>query len=169
MTYRLLPNWLRPDEQAFLMAAAERLQFEPGRQGTGYLRAAVPLLGARDSARFAALFARSRLSLSAACGLDAEFRQPLTADCWLIRYPVGSSIPLHTDPAWPRSEHWRLNAVVVTGYGGNLVLGGSRVSALGSGDAYAFRPDLVAHEVTQILESERLVWSVGVMLPEQSF
>ena len=35
-----------------------------------------------------------------------------TWDCWLLRYPVGSEVPLHHDPI-PGRRHYRLNITLL--------------------------------------------------------
>lgn len=105
------------------------LRWRRGRQGTGY-----------DKLLLAAL------------------PWPLPLDCYLIRYPVGSSIPLHVDPAGER-RHFRLNIVLKASPKGgefrcNDPLFESRRVKL-------FRPDISPHEVSEVEVAPRYVLSIG--------
>lgn len=83
---------------------------------------------------------------------------PIAFDSYLIRYPIGSSIPPHTDPVNGRN-HYRLNIIVKRSVGGgefvcsNPILSTSRVKL--------FRPDRSEHSVTEVIGSSRYVLSLG--------
>lgn len=90
--------------------------------------------------------------------LIATGRFPLPFDLYLIRYPVGSSIPPHRDPV-PGSEHYRVNVVVRKSQSGgefeceNAIYKSSRVNL--------FRSDLCEHSVSKVEGSPRYVLSLG--------
>lgn len=146
-----LPGFLTSSELDALIELERDLTFAPGRQGTGYEKAAVD---ARAHPQITALLLRSQRALGMTEGADF--------DCWLLRYPAGSEIPPHRDDAPRNAEHWRLNAAVVQpAEGGELTVDGARV-ALAPGDAIVFRPDAQTHAVSRV-SGVRLVWSVGTL------
>lgn len=151
---RILHGFLSPRERmaiaALARSGAKRGAFEPGRQGTGYEKLDVRELPAAER-------------LIRRC--VKELGDPLLFDAWLLRYPVGSEIPVHTDPPAPGLHHVRLNALAITGSGGVLYIDGAEVP-LDGGDAYLFRPDLMRHQVTRVEQNERLMWSVGANVDE---
>lgn len=74
-------------------------------------------------------------------------------DCWLLKYPAGSSIPVHTDPVSGK-VHRRINIVIwgeQTFMGENLFRFGSIVY---------FRPDIMPHSVMASAKV-RYVFSLG--------
>ena len=83
---------------------------------------------------------------------------PIAFDSYLIRYPIGSSIPPHTDPVTGKN-HYRLNVIVKRSGGGgeficsNPILSTSRIKL--------FRPDRSEHSVTEVTGSSRYVLSLG--------
>ena len=83
---------------------------------------------------------------------------PIAFDSYLIRYPIGSLIPPHTDPVTGRN-HYRLNIIVKRSKGGgefvcaNPIYSSSRIKL--------FRPDRSEHSVTQVTGSSRYVLSLG--------
>lgn len=85
-------------------------------------------------------------------------RYPLACDGYVIRYPVGSSIPPHIDPVTDK-RHFRLNIILKPAQSGgefvceNTVLNFKRMKL--------FRPDKYSHWVTQIKGSPRYVLSIG--------
>jgi len=100
------------------------MHWEAGRQGTGY--------------RKLVLF---------------RGRKWLPFDCYLIDYPVGSSIPTHTDPVEGK-RHFRLN-ILLRGedkFNGDAIFKSRRV--------VFFRPDIMPHSVEQV-SSRRLIFSIG--------
>ena len=82
-------------------------------------------------------------------------------DVWLLKYPVGSSIPTHTDPV-SNKRHFRFNMVVSKlphstnpkGFEAAHVLFETKRMVL-------FRPDLVPHSVLEVVERPRYVLSIG--------
>lgn len=95
-------------------------------------------------------------------------------DCYILRYPEGSCIPLHRDPlpwdwyfnmhlpSWYRPVVLRLNIVLRQALEGGefrcekTILQGKRFAF--------FRPDKYLHEVTKILRGTRYVLTFGVAL-----
>lgn len=98
--------------------------WEEGRQGTGY--------------RKLTLFRGHRF---------------LPFDCYLIDYPVGSSVPTHTDPVEGK-RHFRLNILLM----GEDVYGGK--SLFKTKHITFFRPDIMPHSVSTV-SKRRLVFSIG--------
>ena len=154
MTPRLLPGYLGPRDRvvvaAMAHAATKRGSWEPGRQGTGYDK--LSLMESPTAERLVKKCLR-------------ELGGPLLYDAWLLRYPVGSEIPAHTDPPMPGMCHVRINAMALSSEGGILYVDGAEVP-LTHGDAYVFRPDLMRHMVTKVEKNERLVLSVGANVDE---
>lgn len=97
-------------------------------------------------------------------------------DAYFLKFGIGSRIPPHVDPvpAASNTQHWRLNALLTEHGGGRVRLGGTCDGDyvdvgveldLEVGDAVVFRPDAVRHSVAEVTSGERLVWSVGCLLP----
>lgn len=90
-----------------------------------------------------------------------------TWDCWLLRYPVGSEVPLHHDPI-PGRRHYRLN-ITLLGRADDVELLGT---AIARGHRWMlFRPDIVSHRLPT-LARPRLDISIGWTRPgrpEESF
>jgi hypothetical protein len=152
---RELPNWLTPRERVVLLTVARSEGFEPGRLGTGYQKKNV-----REH------LACERLIKRAARALGDDALLGAMMDAWLLRYPVGTQIPAHTDPPIDGMAHVRLNALVLAGEGGLLYLDGAEAD-FSEGGALLFRPDLVRHQVTAVARNPRLVFSVGCNMPEE--
>jgi hypothetical protein len=80
-------------------------------------------------------------------------------DCHILKYPEGSSIPPHKDPAKEGYEHYRLNITLkrskIGGYFNcaNTLYRSLRVAL--------FRPDLETHSVMEVLLGTRYVLSIG--------
>lgn len=142
---RVLTGFLSPRERVVVANIARTGGFEPGRQGTGYEKKNL-----LDDAMSARLVKRCWQALG----------EPVLYDAWLLRYPVGSEIPVHTDPSLDGMCHVRINAMALAGAGGLLYIDGAEVP-LDTGDAYLFRPDLMRHMVTKVERNERLMLSVG--------
>lgn len=157
---RLLPGFLGPRDRVVVAtiahAAAKRIDataggvFTAGRQGTGYDK--LDLLESPTAERLVKKCLK-------------ELGDPVLFDAWLLRYPVGSEIPSHTDPPIPGMCHIRINALALTSSGGVLYVDGAELS-LDGGDAYVFRPDVMRHMVTKVEKNERLVLSVGANVDE---
>lgn len=83
---------------------------------------------------------------------------PVPFDCYLLRYPVGTHIPPHTDRVTGRG-HYRLNLVLKPSAGG----GDFRCEdpIVDTGRIKLFRPDLSEHSVSQVIGSARYVLSIG--------
>ncbi len=118
--------------------------WEEGRQGTGY--------------RKLTLFRGHRF---------------LPFDCYLIDYPVGSSVPTHTDPVEGK-RHFRLNILLMGEdvYGGKSLFKTSSLFARDTSSLLSivcralrphitfFRPDIMPHSVSTV-SKRRLVFSIG--------
>lgn len=82
-------------------------------------------------------------------------------DMHLIRFPKGSHIDPHVDPA-PKGRQWRMNVVLkVCEQGGDFVCPNAFVNWR---RLKIFRPDVQTHEVTRVTEGDRLVLTVGAVL-----
>jgi hypothetical protein len=148
-----LRSFLIEAEQQELILDAVTLRFEPGRQGTGYLKAPLP--------------ADAQMPLRLRCLSAMGFSPDQPHDCWILKYPKGSSIPVHLDHAPEGQEHHRLNVILTHGTGGDLYVEGTLVP-LSVRDAYVFRPDLKRHAVSEVAYGERLVFSVGTLVPKKA-
>jgi hypothetical protein len=96
-------------------------KWEAGRQGSGY-----------DKMLLAAYFKPFVLQF----------------DCYLLRFPLGSSINWHIDPVTPPLRYYRLNIFLKQPKKGGVFL-------------QLFRPDIQPHKVTTIEEGTRYVLSIG--------
>ena len=150
---RVLPGFLGGRDRVVVAtiahAATKRGTWQAGRQGTGYDK-----LDVKESPTAERLVKRCLQALA------AGGEEPLLWDAWVLRYPVGSEIPAHTDPPLDGMCHVRVNALAVGSAGGVLYVDGAEVP-LDHGDAYVFRPDAMKHMVTRVEGNERLVLSVG--------
>ncbi|WP_105213669.1 2OG-Fe(II) oxygenase [Pseudoalteromonas sp. T1lg22] len=83
---------------------------------------------------------------------------PIKFDCYLLRFKQGSFIKRHTDKV-ESGRHYRLNIVIkAAGKGGEFVC---EQPIYASKRIKLFRPDMHAHEVTEVEEGTRYVFSVG--------
>ncbi len=152
---RCICNFLHPSSRAELLRwAGNDAVFTPGRQGTGYDLAAVP----------ENKFSWVRELSFRALGIDASAGY----DCYVMRYKRGSRIPKHKDTAFFGSRHLRVNALIQKASEGGRLLIEDVPFSLYERDAYVFRPDLLNHEVTEITEGERYMWTMGTMLSEET-
>lgn len=108
------------------------MKWEAGRQGTGY----------------------EKLELLNRWTFFSRFKW----DLYLIRYPVGSGIPRHRDPA-PNHRHYRLNIYLWNAKAGGVpehdaVIVSNRFFTL-------FRPDITTHSVSTVTIGIRYVLSFG--------
>ena len=171
------------------LAAAEDRSWVMGRQGSGYEKVAcqirMPDSGITgdlvDSKFVSALVYRclclmtttdptqGAAQLQSPEDYDRLIRTlPCTggSDSYFLRCGPGIAIPPHTDPSTPGFEHHRLNVVLSTEHeGGNVTIAGEEV-VWEAGDALIFRPDLRLHDVSTVTSGQRLLWSVGCLLPE---
>ncbi len=76
-------------------------------------------------------------------------------DCYLIKYPVGSFVPHHTDPVVEGFKHYRLNIVLKGEYD---AFSGKTIFRWWK--FIFFRPDIMVHSVF-VVKKERLVLSIG--------
>lgn len=80
------------------------------------------------------------------------------ADAYLLHYPVGASVPAHTDPVTDR-RHYRFNIELLSANaGGELICTRPIFRA---GPLTLFRSDISEHAVTEVLDGNRWVLSFG--------
>ena len=175
--------------RALRLLAEEQCTWIPGRQGGGYekiicqLRSPTthnPTTGSLFASQLVSAEvyrslclitnseARSEAGAASWRHLDEWIRRlPSSAgsDAYFLRCGPGVSVPPHTDPSRPELEHHRLNVVLSTAHeGGDVTIDGEKVE-WEPGDALIFRPDLSNHEVSTVKSGQRLIWSVGCVLP----
>lgn len=116
------------------------MTWQKGRQGTGYFKKKI----------FSSAF--------------------LKIDCYLLWFPKGSRIPIHTDPVDEHYKHHRLNIVLKKAKEGGRFIDDSFVRTklhfsrlrLYSGQRLIyFRPDVDLHCVTPVKKGSRYVLSIG--------
>lgn len=79
-------------------------------------------------------------------------------DMYLLKFPTGSFIKDHKDPAPEGFEHHRINFILNKNFkGGKFVIKGKSQE----GRVHRFRPDKFKHKVTPIKEGTRYVFSIG--------
>ena len=142
---KIVAGFLNPRERVVVANLARKGGFTAGRQATGYEKRDIV-----DDLMAERLIKRAL----------KELGEPVLFDAWVLRYPIGSEIPAHTDPPVEGMCHVRLNALALGCEGGVLYVDGAEIP-LESGDAYVFRPDLMKHMVTKVERNERLMFSVG--------
>lgn len=86
---------------------------------------------------------------------------PVPLDSYLIRYPEGSSVPPHTDPAG-HGRHYRLNIILKSPRAGGEFSCSSTLYS--SKRIKLFRPDICEHSVTLVAGGSRYVLSIGWVL-----
>ncbi len=90
--------------------------------------------------------------------LLVTLKRPIPFDCYLIRYPIGSSITPHTDPVKYR-RHFRLNIVIKRSpIGGEFLCDNPLFTTT---RIKFFRPDISKHSVTRVEGGSCYVLSVG--------
>jgi hypothetical protein len=163
MSAAVFREWLDSGSIAELEKIAhEGNTWQPGRQGTGY--EIMPL----DKKNTFISYIIQLAAVKMGCSQDTIENR---LDAYLIRYKEGSFIPQHRDVgALFGHHHARFNAIVTSpSEGGELYIGPDDIAQhieLKTGDAYFFWPDKTLHRVSAILRGERLVLSIGVLLPE---
>lgn len=83
---------------------------------------------------------------------------PVSIDCYLLRFPQGSEVPLHKDPV-SQGRHFRLNLIIK-----NAAKGGEfqcEQCLINRPRIKLFRPDLHEHAVSRVEKGRRWVLSVG--------
>lgn len=151
MSYEVIFDFLSNRNLSDLESYFDKLDWIPGRQETGYLKAFVPVA---DNGVFQELVAKSLAAL--------KVPETTACDCYILKYPPDSLIPPHKDDAPFDSEHWRLNAIIKSTLGGKLYIKDRNVE-LWTGDAVIFRPDIMEHKVSRVYDGTRYVWSVGIL------
>ena len=86
---------------------------------------------------------------------------PLPFDSYLIRYPEGSGVPPHTDPA-SHGRHYRLNIILKSPRSGGEFICANPIYS--SKRIKLFRPDICEHSVTPVCGGSRYVLSIGWVL-----
>lgn len=110
------------------------IKWEPGRQGTGYLKKLL-------------WFGPTPFST-------------VWFDAYLLKFPVGSDIPWHVDSVKPGEKHYRLNVYLKGAKRGGEFLC-KKPPLFNGGFFQVFRPDINPHMVTKIEEGTRYVLSIG--------
>lgn len=85
----------------------------------------------------------------------------LKFDCYLLKYPKGSIIYAHKDPAPDGFKHHRLNIVLRNTNLGGYFYQGDKGFQPKSKRLFYFRPDIEKHGLTKIEGSTRYVLSIG--------
>ena len=80
-----------------------------------------------------------------------------SCDCYLIKYPKNSGIPVHIDKVDEGWEHHRINIVLKKAKGGLFRLKGVPILKR----IIRFRPDLESHGVSRVKKGTRYVLSFG--------
>jgi hypothetical protein len=84
----------------------------------------------------------------------------LKFDCHVLKYPTGSYIPFHTDPAKEGYKHYRLNIILTKAAGGAFICP-NYSGVFKWWRFHFFRPDVTEHCVTPVWEGTRYVFSIG--------
>lgn len=107
------------------------------------------------------------LRLANACEGTAKMllRGARTGESYFIYYPAGTRMHPHKDPV-PKGEYWRMG-VVITGAdkGGVLSINGKQIT-LKVGDGYLFEAAGSEHEVSEVEEGERIVFTMAFYVGE---
>jgi hypothetical protein len=111
------------------------MKWTKGRQGTGYEKLKLLELGHRSIG-----------------GIDA----------YLLKYGVGDSIPVHTDPV-PGKRHYRLNLTLRNAKEGGELWVEKKILGIGK-RIILFRSDLAKHSVTEIGSGVRIVLTIGIAI-----
>jgi hypothetical protein len=112
--------------------------WEPGRQDTGYQRLRVIHWGFPNWLK----------------------KRALGIDLYVLRYPAGSYLPVHTDPV-PGYRHFRFNVVMKQSKSGGKFLCDNTI--FNTGRIKLFQSDL-PHSLTPIESGVRYVLSFGICL-----
>ncbi|WP_199100576.1 2OG-Fe(II) oxygenase [Dyella sp. ASV21] len=83
---------------------------------------------------------------------------PIPCDCYLLRFPSGTSVPPHTDRV-AHGRHYRLNIILRAATRGGEFVCARPIHV--SRRIKLFRPDLEEHSVTTIEAGTRWVLSIG--------
>mgnify|MGYP003124943955 FL=1 len=86
--------------------------------------------------------------------------EKMKLDMYLLKFPTGSYIDNHKDPAPEGYEHHRINFILNKNFkGGKFIIKGKAQE----GRIHKFRPDRFKHKVTKIKEGTRYVFSIGYL------
>jgi hypothetical protein len=92
----------------------------------------------------------------------------LKFDLYILKFPTGSYIDWHRDPAVEGHKHWRLNWIFWKGKGGQFEAEpcDPKDYPISKPRLNMFRPDKVLHCVSKIESSTRYVFSLGWLTKE---
>lgn len=163
MSYHVLLDLMAPDAVAHFRAIAHEtpvVDWIQGRQGSGYFKRYLRLGAVSAETLRPIAFAQRAL-------IDQVNGGNLTdhMDALLIRYPAGSSIPDHVDPAPEGFSHHRLNVLLTPTAGSGTLYVEGRPVGMSQGDAVIFSSGSLTHRVDNV-EDARLVLSVGMLVPK---
>lgn len=88
-------------------------------------------------------------------------RFPIPWDCYILKYPTGSEVPIHQDPVDGR-KHFRLNIVLREASSGGTFY--CQRTIVNTRYIKLFRPDLYRHSVSRVVSGSRYVLSIGWVL-----
>lgn len=111
-----------------------KLNWEPGRQGSGY----------------------EKLKLFNRWKFFSRFKW----DLYVLRYPVGAGIHKHRDPV-PKHRHYRLNVYLWNAKAGGVPEHDGTI--LSNRFFTLFRPDIYTHSVSPVTAGVRYVLSFGFL------
>lgn len=87
-------------------------------------------------------------------------------DIYILKFPVGSVVPPHTDPPKKGYRHFRLNIILKKAIEGGRFFMMSKKKVFKAkffGRIWFFRPDVYMHRVTKIKKGTRYVLSIGFL------
>ena len=87
-------------------------------------------------------------------------------DIYILKFPVGSFVPPHTDPAVKGYKHFRLNVILKNAKEGGVFSIMSKTFNFKSkffGRINFFRPDKHVHRVSKVKIGTRYVLSIGFL------
>lgn len=162
---KVVHNFLTSEERAILLSLAKTCRFDYG--GTGYTYGTLSGFGQTRSVPDSIF--KKFLDVS-------ELTQPLVGRSiqQYLCYEKGGVNTPHKDWVYDstfsrqlrRGESdgvslFRVNIVLIqAAKGGELIVGGEEIK-LNEGDGFVFRPDIIEHEVKEILEGNRMVFTIG--------
>lgn len=83
---------------------------------------------------------------------------PIKFDLYLLKFPINSFVPLHTDPVI-KGKHYRLNITLNPSISASQMIEGRWIYS----NRYIklFRPDLYEHGLTKVLDNTIYMISIG--------
>ena len=88
---------------------------------------------------------------------------PIPHDLYLLKYPEGSFILPHKDPAPIGFQHWRINLILKKAKGGRFNCN----TSYNFGRLFVFRSDNTLHSVSKVTSGCRFVLSLGLLIREK--